>query len=104
MNGRIIGLKIDDEFVPCETACDISFDGERISIASKENGNWRKSIPGYRSWKATVNGKFEIDASPAGAIALMQAITNGTDVYVIMTLRITSTQTLIIGVLLSFPY
>lgn len=97
MNGRIIGIKVDGIFVPCETSCDISFDGERISTSSSENGNWRASIAGYRSWKASVNGNFEIDTSPGGALALMQSIINGTDVQLIMTLRITTTQVLIIG-------
>ena len=97
MNGRIIGIKINDEFVPCETSCDISFDGERILTSSAENGNWRKSKAGYRSWKASVNGRFEINASPAAALGLMQAIKDGVDVELIMTLRITSTQSLLIG-------
>lgn len=97
MNGRVLGIKINDVFVPCETACDISVDGERIATSSSENGNWRTSIAGYRSWKASVNGQFEIDNSVAGALGLIQAIKDGVNIEIIMTLRITSTQSLLIG-------
>lgn len=97
MNGRVLGIKINGVFVPCETNCDISIDGERIATSSAENGNWRSSIAGYRSWKATVNGKFEIDDNASSALALIQAIIDGVDVELIMTLRITSTQSLLIG-------
>lgn len=97
MNGRILGIKIGSTFVPCETNCDISIDGERINTSSKANGNWRTSIAGYRSWKVTVNGKFEITASEADALMLIQAIINGTNVSIAMSLRVTSSQTLLIG-------
>lgn len=100
MNGRILGIKIGDTFVPCEMSCDISIDGERIATSSKENGNWRNSIAGYRSWKASVNGKFELnsaEASEAGSLGLIQAIIDGVNVELVMTLRIDSTQSLLIG-------
>lgn len=97
MNGRVLGIKIGTSFVPCETNCDISVDGERINTSSKANGNWRTSIAGYRSWKATVNGKFEITANEADALELIQAIIDGVDVELVMSLRVTSTQSLLIG-------
>lgn len=97
MNGRLLGIKIGTSFVPCETACDISIDSERIATSSSENGNWRTSIAGYRSWKATVNGKFEITSDEADALALIQAIIDGVNVELVMTLRVTSTQSLLIG-------
>lgn len=100
MNGRILGIKIGNTFVPCEMSCDISIDGERIATSSKENGNWRNSIAGYRSWKASVNGKFELnsaEASEAGSLGLIQAIIDGVNVELVMTLRIDSTQSLLIG-------
>lgn len=100
MNGRILGIKIGETFVPCEMSCDISIDGERIATSSKENGNWRNSIAGYRSWKASVNGKFQLDeseGSEAGSLGLIQAIIDGVNVELVMTLRIDITQSLLIG-------
>lgn len=92
MNGRIIGIKVDGEFVPCETGCDFSVDGERIATSSKENGSWRNSIAGYRSWKVGVNGNLVINGSPAGAMLLTRAIILGTNVQLIMTMRITNAE------------
>lgn len=96
MNGRIIGIKIGGEFVPCETSCDFSIDGERISVASKENGSWRKSIAGYRSWRVGVTGNLVINNNPAGAMALITAIMNGVNVQLIMTMRITNAEVMTI--------
>ena len=97
MNGRILGIKIGSTFVPCEMSCDISVDGERIATSSSDNGNWRTSIAGYRSWKVTVNGKFEITANEADALKLIEAIINGVNVSIVMSLRVTSTKSLLIG-------
>lgn len=92
MNGRIIGVKLDGEFVPCETGCDVSFNGERINISSSENGNWRKSIAGYRSWNVGVNGDFVINESPASFLELVKAIDEGRDIDLIITMRVSNAQ------------
>lgn len=92
MNGRIIGISIDGEFVPCETGCSISIDGEMIPTSSHENGNWRQSIAGYRSWKVSVNGNLEINSSPAGTMELIKAIKNGSVLELIMTMRVSNAQ------------
>lgn len=96
MNGRIIGIKVDGEFVPCETGCDFSVDGERIATSSKENGSWRNSIAGYRSWKVGVNGNLVINGSPAGAMRLIRSIMFGQDVQLIMTMRVSNAEVMTI--------
>lgn len=96
MNGRIIGISIDGEFVPCETGCDFSVDGELIPTSSSEYGSWRTSIPGYRSWKVGVNGNLVINSSPAGAMELIKAIKSGTELELIMTMRVSNAEVFII--------
>lgn len=85
MKGRIIGIKIGSTFVPCETSCNFTASSETIATSNSANGNFKTSIAGYRSWSVTVNGNLEISNNEAGAIKLVEAIKNGSNLSLIMT-------------------
>lgn len=54
----MIGLHIDDEPIACETSCTFSFNVDMKAVAPIEAGRWSSSIPGIRSWQASVNANF----------------------------------------------
>lgn len=85
MKGRIIGIKIGSTFVPCETSCNFTANSETIPTSNSANGNFKTSIAGYRSWSVTVNGNLIISNNEAGAIKLVEAIKNGSNLSLIMT-------------------
>lgn len=85
MNARLIGIKIGSTFVPCETSCNFTANGERIATSNSTNGNFKTSIAGYRSWSVTVNGNLNIDSNSAGGLKMIEAIKNGTTVTLILT-------------------
>lgn len=66
MDGKLIGLKIDGEFVPCETNCAIKMSNEQLDASGEHNGNWKHWIEGYKSWNMSVNAKLMKSTSPAG--------------------------------------
>lgn len=66
MDGKLVGLKIDGNYVDCEISCTLTVSNEHLDASGATNGNWRYFIEGYKSWNVTVNAKALRNASSAG--------------------------------------
>lgn len=91
ISGRLIGIKVGSTFIPCETGCSFDAGSERLPTSNSTNGNFKTSIAGYRSWSVGVNGNLVINSSESGAMKLLDALKNGTNVTLTMTFIQTST-------------
>lgn len=62
MKGKLIGIKIDDRFIPCETNCTFNYEADMLPTANKSKGAWRDYIEGFKGWSIEVQGRFIVGA------------------------------------------
>lgn len=77
IRGALIGLKINDSFVSCETSCEFSFDVNMLAASPPDSGRWASFIPGLRSWKMTVNMNLLLASVGADIKTVLQAVITG---------------------------
>lgn len=80
IRGALIGLKINDNFVSCETSCEFTFDVNMLAAAAPDSGRWAHFIPGLRSWKMTVNMNLLLASVGADIKTVLQAVITGESV------------------------
>lgn len=80
IRGALIGLRINGNFVSCETACDFSFDVNMLAASTPDSGRWAGFIPGLRSWKMTVNMNLLLASVGADIKTVLQAVITGESV------------------------
>lgn len=76
MDARLIGLKIGNDFVNCETAVVLQFNNEMLNTSSSVNGNWEHSRIGYKGWTVTVDGKLVVSSLGGSFNSLLNAYLN----------------------------
>lgn len=58
IQGRVIGVKIDGKFYPCELNSSLDVSTEMISTSSKAKGYWEDYANGKKSWSINVDGRL----------------------------------------------
>ena len=61
MEGKILGLKVDNEFAQCEIDCTLNFEQEQLATSGMDAG-WRDHIGGYKGWSVDLNSKLTVGA------------------------------------------
>lgn len=72
IDGKLLGIRIDGDFSPCEVTCSIRDENELLPASSEESGNHENFIEGYKRGSITVNSRLLINASPSGYARIMQ--------------------------------
>ena len=65
MKGRLIGVKLNDSWIPCEQDCTLNYSQEQLPTSSKVKGGWKDSIGGYKEWSIDVSGRLDVGSSNA---------------------------------------
>lgn len=77
IRGALIGLKINGNFVSCETSCEFTFDVDMLAASAPTEGRWKSFIPGLRSWKMTVNMNLLLGSVGADIKTVLMAVMLG---------------------------
>lgn len=77
VKGSLIGLRINGEFVSCETSSNFNFDVEMLPASPIDSGRWSESIPGVRSWTMSVNGNMLLVTVGADIKKVLNAVLTG---------------------------
>lgn len=87
IEGRAIGIRIGNDFVPCETSCSLQFEVDKLSTSSNLTGSWRTHRNGYKSWSMSVDGKLLVSSMNGSFNRLLLAFLNDEPLTVYMSNR-----------------
>lgn len=82
VKGSLIGLKINGQFVSCETGCEFNFQRNLLAASAKEKGRWKEFVAGSRNWSMSVNGNLLMQSVGADIKTVLQALLDGEEVTV----------------------
>jgi len=75
--GKLLRIKIDGEYISCETSCDFNCEVEMRGASAVTSGRYKEVIPGLRSWSINLNANLLLQASGANVRPIMNAILSG---------------------------
>lgn len=87
MPGNLIGLKIDGNFVDCETSCEVSWETDLLPASPQDSGGWKEYIAGVRSWSVTLNAAMLLRMSGTGLNTILNAFLTGGNMAVRVTTK-----------------
>lgn len=77
VRGALIGLRINGQYVSCETSCEFNFDVEMLPASAVTSGRWKEFIAGVRSWSMTVDGNLLLKTVGADIKTVLNAVLTG---------------------------
>lgn len=78
IQGKLMGLTVNGNFVECETSCDFNCDVEMLPASAVTSGRWKEFIPGIRSWTMSVNMNLLLStANLADAKVILNGVLTG---------------------------
>lgn len=77
IRGALVGLRINGEYVSCETNCEFNFDVEMLAASAVTSGRWKEFIAGIRSWGMTVDGNLLLASVGADIKTVLSAVLTG---------------------------
>lgn len=80
VNGALIGLRVNGDFISCETSCSFNFDVDMMPASSVVSGRWAENIPGVRSWTMTVDMNLLLVSVGADIKTVLNAVLTGESV------------------------
>ena len=82
LKGKVIGIKIDGDYYPCEISSSLDVNTELISISSRENGYWEDYTDGKKSFTLTLEGRVSNYKTINSAFnKIMEKIVNGNNEF-----------------------
>lgn len=81
MDGKLIGMKIDGAYTPCEISCSLKTSNEQLDASGEHNGNWKHWTEGYKSWSMSVNARLLKSAAPSGFAKIFKKNLLGNQTY-----------------------
>ncbi|NGM61675.1 hypothetical protein G5B30_07060 [Sphingobacterium sp. SGG-5] len=84
IDGRLLGLRIGSDFVPCEMGLTLNFEVEKRDRSSSANGSWKHHRNGYKGWNAVVNGKLLISSLSGSFNSLFRAYLNDEELSLVI--------------------
>lgn len=77
VKGAMIGMRIGDHFVSCETSSSFDFNVEMLPASPVDSGRWASNIPGVRSWNMTVDGNMLLRTVGADIKTVLNSVLTG---------------------------
>lgn len=77
VRGALIGVRINGQFVSCETNCEFHVDVDMLPASPPASGRWKSVIPGLRNWTMTVDGNLLLASVGADVKTVLNAIITG---------------------------
>ena len=81
IDGRFIGVAIDDMFFACEMNSSFSQENEMLEIASQGRKGFRNYIYGYKGWSLTVTAVMNNGTFPSSWNKILEKITQTNDPF-----------------------
>lgn len=78
IDGKLIGMRIGIDFVPCEVSVTLNFEVDKLNTSSSANGDWEHHRNGYKKWNASVDGRLLVNSTEGSFNSLMDAYLNDT--------------------------
>lgn len=76
--GKLIRLKIDGDYIPCELSCEINVNQEVLPVTNNTQGRAKSFIRGYYEWSVTLESNFtSINNKSASQILLGKILLDG---------------------------
>lgn len=69
MKGRLIGLRLDGDYMKCEQDVTLNIDQEMIQISA---GIFKDYVGGYKGWSIDVNGRFSVGTTQGNTNKVLQ--------------------------------
>lgn len=69
--GKLIRLKVNDEYIPCELSCEITVNQETLQVTNTVQGRAKSFIRGYYDWTVTVNGRLNVRVGAGASQSLL---------------------------------
>lgn len=81
MQGKIIGVKVDGEFMTCEQSSSFNITTEMLQTASKNTGGFYEYIKGFKGWTLTVQANMTNSMRISSWDKILRKIITTTDDY-----------------------
>lgn len=78
IDGKLIGLRVGTDFVPCEVNVALTFEVDKLNTSSSVNGAWEHHRNGYKRWNVTVDGRLLVNSLQGSFNSLFDAYLNDT--------------------------
>ena len=84
MKGNMYGIRVGDDFIPCEISCEITITREMISKTGSWSGQYRAFKYGYADWQITLDAHSFLGVVGSSLNSLIDAQLGGVilDVYI----------------------
>lgn len=78
IDGKLIGMRIGTDFVPCEIGLALNWEVDKLNTSSSVNGSWEHHRNGYKRWSASVDGRLLVSSLQSSFNSLFNAYLNDT--------------------------
>lgn len=92
MKGSIYGVKLNGQFIPCETNCEINVTRELLNTSGSAGGSNKSYIYGYSDWTVSVDSKFIISTLASSNNNVLLAQLAGQTMTLMIAARVSNTQ------------
>lgn len=92
MQGNAYGIKLGDDFIPCEISCELIINREMINKSGSGSGKFRKYRYGYIDWSVTMDAKSVISTLSGGINNLITSQLGGQELELMITARVNNIQ------------
>lgn len=90
MQGNAYGIKLGDDFIPCEISCELIINREMINKSGSGSGKFRKYRYGYIDWSVTMDAKSVISILSGGINNLITSQLGGQELELMITARVSN--------------
>lgn len=97
LRGNIYGVKINDDFLPCEIDCEITITTDMIEKSGSHGGRFKHFRPGYINWNISANARTVIGLLNSSSNSLLEYQINGIEIEVYISARQSNVQEFDIG-------
>lgn len=72
--GKLIRVKINGEYIPCEISCSITINQETLQVTNNNQGRAKSFIRGYYDWSVSLETKTSANSLDSSSIGLINKI------------------------------
>lgn len=87
VEGRMIGMQINGNWIMCEVNCNIDIETDEIAVSPQVHGGWKEYIYGKKGWTASVDSRQIAGAAGRDYKSIVQAMLNSQTVTVALRTR-----------------
>lgn len=97
LRGELYGIRIGQDYLPCEIDCEITITTDMIEKSGSHGGRYKHFRAGYINWAISANARLVLGLLQSNSNALLEAQRNGLELEVFISARQSNTNTFDIG-------